>query len=90
MRLKEQSLKNLLKGHMSAAILDSFMTVDNPFENGEKIVSTGSVIPYYLWHKGKSEAYLYKPPSDMDMVLSSPLHNERKVSNIYKFRKTML
>ncbi len=89
MRLKEQSLKNLLKGHMSAAILDSFMSIDNPFENGEKIVSTGSVIPYYLWQKGKSEEYLYKPPSDMDMVLSSPLHNERKVSNIYKFRKTM-
>ncbi len=89
MRLKPQSIQNFLKGHMSAAILDSFMEIENPFKHGEKIVSTGSVIPYYLWHKGKSDNYLYKPPSDLDMVLSTPLGNKRKASNITKFRKSM-
>ncbi|MGH1456683.1 MAG: hypothetical protein ACRBDI_07870 [Alphaproteobacteria bacterium] len=89
MRLKEQSIKNFLKGHMSAAIIDSLMDISNPFSNGEKMVFTGSAIPYYLWHKGKSENYIYKPPSDLDMVLSTPLGNERTISNIQKFRNIM-
>lgn len=89
MRLKSKSIHNFLKGHMSANILDSFMDRPTPFENGEKMVATGSAITYHLWHKGLSDNYLYKPPSDIDMVLSTPDENERSISNIAKFRKIM-
>lgn len=89
MRLKQDRIVNMLKGHMSASIIDSLMVQENPFDQDEKLVSTGSVIPYYLWHKGLSEEYIYKPPSDLDFVLSSPIEKERTVANITKYRQQM-
>ncbi|MGH1402663.1 MAG: hypothetical protein ACRBDL_00310 [Alphaproteobacteria bacterium] len=89
MRLRDQSVHNFLKGYMSASILDSLMEAPTPFEDDEKMVVTGSAITYYLWHKGLSEKYLYKPPSDLDVVLSTPKENERSISNITKFRHMM-
>lgn len=89
MRLKNGIVKNLLKGHMSAKLLDSFAEVENPFTNGEKMIVTGSSVPYYFWQKGLSQNYLYKPPSDVDFVLSVPDENERKISHISQFRDQM-
>jgi len=89
MQLRDKSIHNFLKGYMSASIIDSIMDVPTAFEDNEKMVVTGSAITYYLWHKGLSERYLYKPPSDLDLVLSTPKENERSIGNITKFRHTM-
>ncbi len=89
MRLRDKSVENFLKGYMSASILDSLMDMQAPFENDEKMVVTGSAITYYLWHKNLSDRYIYKPPSDLDIVLSTPQENEKSISNITKYRNMM-
>lgn len=82
MRIKENSIRNFLKGHMAASLIDTHMDMPNPFQNDEHLVVTGSSIPYYLWHSGQSDDYLYKPPSDIDLVLATPPGQHRSHTNI--------
>lgn len=89
MRLKDGAIKNFLKGHMAASIMDGFMDIPNPFENGEHMVITGSASTYYLWHKGLSENYIYKPPSDLDIILSVPANNKKSHSNVPVYQALM-
>ncbi len=85
MRLKKNIIENFLKGHITSSILDSMMDVASPFDKDTHLVLTGSAITYHLWHKGVSRDYYYKPPSDIDFVLSRRGNQERSVSNTIKF-----
>lgn len=89
MRLKDGVIKNFLKGHMAASIMDGFMDIPNPFKKGEHMVITGSASTYYLWHKGLSKDYIYKPPSDLDIILSVPPENEKSTDNISYYQTMM-
>lgn len=66
------------------------MEIDNPFEKGEHMVVTGSAATYYNWHSGVSETYTYKPPTDLDLILSVPLDIPRSRANISRYQQMMV
>lgn len=90
MRLKDHALKKFLRGHIAAEMMKSYMDIPNPFSNGENMVVTGSSTTYYNWHFGLSDVYAYKPPTDLDLVLSVPPERERSTDNIRPYRNMML
>ncbi len=79
-----------MRGHLAAEMVDSFMEIDNPFEKGEHMVVTGSAATYYNWHSGASEVYSYKPPTDLDLILSVPLDVPRNRENISLYQRMMV
>lgn len=90
MRLKDSSLKLFLRGHLAAEMIDSFMDIPNPFERGEHMVVTGSAATYYNWHNGLAETYAYKPPTDLDLILSIPQNKKRSQGRVSTYRDMMI
>lgn len=90
MRLKDQSLKLFLRGHLAAETIKGFMDIPNPFEHGEHMVVTGSAATYYNWHNELAQTYAYKPPTDLDLTLSIPPDRKRHTGHVANYRDMMV
>lgn len=90
MRLKDNSLKLFLRGHLAAEMINGYMDIPNPFENGEHMVVTGSAATYYNWHSGLAQTYAYKPPTDLDLVLAIPPEHKPQPGRVSTYRDMMV
>ena len=88
--INEKALERIMKSDMSAKLIDGLRDAPNLFEEGEHIVLTGSATSHYMWYKGLQDNYIYKPPSDIDLVLATPADKERSLDNVYKYRDAMV